>query len=213
MNIKKTILALGLLAAASTSFAQNPTATSTSNGLLGQRFVEFNYTLADLESFSDHNHAGMVSFNVPAIPSLLDVGASYAYDWSNGAVRSHGNTISAYANAYLPLNGVKPFLGASLGYSWVSLPFGLGDKEAVWSASVGVEIPLGSFTLTPRISYSDDFEGSGRDSDEMWTYEVEGNYWFSPRAGVFASIGRAEYDLDPIHLDIWGYRVGLRFRF
>ncbi len=209
--IKKTTLAFGLLAAASTSFAQNTSATTTSNGLLGQSFLEFNYSLADIDSRSDHGHGVSAVANVPVLPGLLDVGGSYTYDWDGGTPTSHANTFLGYANAYVALEGAKPFVGVALGYSWVSLPFGLGDHDPFWAVAAGVEIPFGAFVFTPRISYSDDFNGRIGNSDDRWVYELEGHYWFSPKAGAFVSVARIDNHRDPI--DVWGYRAGVRLRF
>jgi hypothetical protein len=206
--IKKTTLALGLLAAASASYAQT---TPTSNGVLGQSYLEFNYNFADLDSVDDNGHAGTVSLNLPVIPSLLDVGGSYTYSWIGGAARAHANTFTGYANAYTVLDGAKPFVGAGVGYTWASLPFGLGDHDPFWSLTAGVEIPVGAFTVTPKITYSDDFSGRIGNSDDSWEYAVEGNYWFSPKAGAFASVAKIDYHRDP--LDVWSYKVGVRLKF
>jgi hypothetical protein len=208
--IKKTSLALGLLAVASTSFAQTATTTS-SNGLLGQSYYELNYNLADIDGVGDHFHGATVALNVPVLPSLLDVGGSYTYSWFKGPARGHGNTFAAYANAYVPLEGAKPFVGASVNYSWVSLPLDLGDHDGAWDLTAGVEVPFGSFVFTPKITYSDDFNGKIGNSDDSWTYAIEGHYWFSPKAGAFATVAKIDNHRDPV--DIWSYTVGLRFRF
>lgn len=207
--IKKTTLVLGALAAAGTSLAQ--TARSSSQGLLGQRYGEFHYTLSDLDGLSDHGHATTLGVNLPVVPALLDVGAGYAYNWIGGPVRGHGHTLYAGANAYVALENVKPFVGVALGHTWVSLPRSFGDNDWAWNLAVGFEVPLGAFTVTPRITFADDFHGRVGDSGDTWTYEVEGNYWFAPNTGAFASIALTDYHRDPD--DVWNYRVGLRFRF
>lgn len=207
--IKKTTLALGLIAAAGTSFAQN-TAAST-NGLLGQGYAEFNYTLSDIDSVSDHGHGAGVKLNAPLVAGLLDVGGSYTYNWIRGVTHAHANSFAAFANAYVPVEGVKPFVGALVGYSWVSAPFGLSDSDTAWSVSAGVEVPLGAFTFTPKVTYSDDFNGRVGNSDDSWRYEVEGHYWLTPKTGVFASVALDDAHREPI--DVWNYSVGLRFKF
>lgn len=207
--IKKTTLALGLVAAACTSFAQ--TAATSNNGLLGTGYTEFNYTLGDIDSFSDHEHALSAGMNIPVLPGRLDVGGGYTYSWIRGAARGHANTLSTSATAYVPLEGAKPFVSGAIGYTWASVPLGLGDHDAAWSISAGVELPVGAFIVTPKISYADDFNGRIGNSDDLWTYEVEGHYWFSPKAGAYASIGFVDYHRDPV--DVWNYRVGLRFKF
>lgn len=208
--IKKTTLALGLLAAASTSFSQTATASS-GNGVLGQNYAEFNYALSDIDSTSDYGHAGGVSLNLPVIAGLLDVGGGYSYSWMRGNLKNHANTFTGYATGYVPVEGAKPFVTAGLGYSWVSLPLGAGDHDAFWSLAAGVEIPVGAFTVTPRITYSDDFSGRIGNSNDSWTYEVEGNYWFSPKTAAFGSVAKVDAHRNPI--DVWTYKVGLRFKF
>lgn len=206
--IKKTTLALTLLAAAGTSFAQ--TATKSSNGLLGQRYAEFSYSLADLDSVSTNGHGLALKLNAPVVPALLDVGAGYEYDWIGGRARGHANTFTGTGTAYVPLQSAKVFFAATLGYQWTSLPFNLGDHDAFWNAAVGFEIPVGALTVTPRIVYGEDFNGKVGNND-TWTYEVEGNYWFSAKTGAFASA--AFEDIHRSSIDIWIYKVGLRFRF
>jgi hypothetical protein len=204
---KKITLALGLLTAG-TSFAQ--TTAPVSNGLLGQRYAEFNFSFVEIDSVSDYSYSPGLSANIPLIPSLLDVGASYNYTKVRGPLKGHANSLSTYAVAYVPLEGVKPFVGASLGHEWTSLGGGFSDNAGVWGVSAGVEIPIGSFTLTPRIGYSDDFE-NGFGEDDVWTYAVEGNYWFSPKSAVFASIAKIDLHRNPI--DVWNYEVGFRLKF
>ena len=120
------------------------------------------------------------------------------------------NTIGGYATAYAPLQGAKPFVGAALGYQWSSGRFGSGDNQALWGASAGVEIPTGVITLTPRITYADDFKGS-RASSQAWTFAVEANYWVNNTTAVFASIGKT--DVRHSRFDSRNYEVGLRGRF
>lgn len=213
MNLTKNItLALGLLAAgvsyAQTTAASIP-ASTTGGGLLGHRYTELNVGLQDIKHLSDHGYSVGAGANNPLIPGVLDAGASYSYSWIRGAFRGHANTIGAYTTAYTVLNGVKPFAGAALGYQWNS--FGPGvDDQALWGLTTGVEIPAGAFTITPRISYADDFESS-RKSSQAWTYQVEANYWYSPTSAVFASIGKT--DVRRSSFDSWNYEVGLRARF
>jgi hypothetical protein len=141
---------------------------------------------------------------------VLDAGASYSYSWIRGALRGHSNTIGGYAVAYAPFNGVKPFAGAGLGYQWNSYGFGGVDDEALWGMTAGVEIPAGAVTITPRINYADDFEGS-RNSNQSWTLQVEANYWFDETSSVFGSIGKTDIRRNPF--DSWNYELGLRARF
>jgi hypothetical protein len=210
MNLtKKITLALGLLAAG-VSYAQTQADAHYGTGLLGQRYTEFNVGLHDIKHVRQHGYSVGAEANNPVIPGVLDAGASYSYSWMKGTYKGHANTIGAYATAYAPFRGVKPFAGVGLGYQWTNSRFS-SDEQALWGLTTGVEIPAAErVTVTPRISYADDFEGTAR-SSQQWTYAVETNYWFSRTSAVFGSIGRT--DVRRSSFDAWNYQVGLRARF
>ncbi len=204
---KKITLALGLLAAGA-SFAQtNPPAPT---GLLGHQYTEVSFGLNDLKHVSTHGYSLGAAANTALIPGKLDAGGTYSYSWIGGGLRSHANTIGGYTTAYLPLQGFKPFVGAGLGYEWTSAPHGLGDDQAVWRTTVGVEIPAGAVTITPRITYHDDFRGTQR-STQAWTVGAEANYWYSATSAIFGSIGHS--DVRRSSIDSWNYQIGLRAKF
>ena len=117
--------------------------------------------------------------------------------------------VNGSATAYTTFNGVKPFVTGGVGYQW-SRASGFSNDQALWGGAVGVEIPVASFTLTPRIAYVDDFE-SPRMSSQQTSYEVEANYWISPRTSVFASVGYT--DVNRTNIDSWDYSIGARFKF
>jgi hypothetical protein len=210
---KKITVTIGVLAAA-VSHAQTPAdgqAGQFGEGLLGQRYTELSFGLQDIKHFSDHGYSVGASANNPVLPGVLDAGASYGYSWIRGLLKGHANTVGAYATAYAPVNGVKPFVGAGLGYQWTSFRLLGSDEQALWGLATGVEIPAGrGLTFTPRISYADDFEGS-RNSTQEWTFAVEGNYWVNRTTAVFGSVGKSDVRRNPI--DSWNYEVGLRARF
>jgi hypothetical protein len=207
---KKITFALGALAAAGAIHAQTAAASGTANGLLGQRYVEAGFGVQDIKHVSSNVYSLGAAVNVPFIPSLVDVGANYSYDWiKSAAFRGHANTFGGDVKVYTTLSGVKPFVSAGLGWQW-SHAFGSSDDNGLWNAAVGVEIPVAGFTVTPRIVYHDDFQGS-RDSSQDWTYEVAGNYWITRTAAAFASVGYA--DDRGTNFDSWNYRVGLRLKF
>jgi hypothetical protein len=210
---KKTTLALGLLAAAGASYAQTTADVSPNSnglGLLGQRTTELSIGVQDIQHVSEDAYSVGARANNPLIPGVLDAGGSYRYSWTRGEFKGHANTIGGYATAYAPLNGVKPFVGTGLGYQWTNVRLAGNDERALWGLTAGVEIPAGRVTLTPRINYADDFEGS-RNSSQEWTYQVEANYWFSKSSAVFASIGKS--DVRRSSYDSWNYVIGLRGRF
>jgi hypothetical protein len=205
---KKITLAFSALAAVSAMNAAP--APSGPSGLLGTQYTELSLGLSDVRHISNNLYDGGIGANTSLVPGLLDGGATYNYSWIGGANKGHANTIGGYVNAYTVLNGVKPFAGVGLGYQWTSFKFVGSDDQALWNASVGVEIPAGVVTITPRIIYNDDFEGSAN-SGQSWTYQVEGNYWVNPKTAVFASIGKT--DVNHSRFDQWNYRIGLRARF
>lgn len=206
MNLtKKITLALGLLAAG-TSFAQE----KSSNGLLGQRFAEFNFSFIEIDNVSTLSYEPGLRVNLPLIANSVDVGATYDYAQLRGPISGHANSLSTYAVGYVALDGVKPFVAAALAHTWSSLPFGLSDNSYSWSIIGGFEVPVGPVTLTPTIGYSDDFD-NGFGEGDVWTYRVEGNYWMTPKAAIFAGIAKVDTHRDATN--IWTYDVGLRFRF
>jgi hypothetical protein len=211
MNLTKNItLALGLLAAG-VSQAQTPADGRFGEGLLGHRYTELNFGLENLEHVSDHGYSVGAAANNPLIPGVLDAGASYSYSWIRGPFKGHANTIGSYATAYTPFRGVKPFAGVGLGYQWTSFSAGSGDDHGLWGLTTGVEIPAArGLTITPRINYADDFEGS-RNSVEVWTYQVEANYWVNEKSAVFGSFGKS--DVRHSSIDSWNFEFGLRARF
>jgi len=208
MNLtKKMTLALGLLAG-STSFAQ--TENTTSNGLLGQQFAEFNFTFIETDSISKLSYEPGVSFNLPLIANQVDVGGGYSYSRIRGPIKGHANSLNTYAVGYFKAEGVKPFVAASLSHSWTSLSFGPSGNLSNWAVSAGVEIPVGAFTFTPSLAYSDDFK-NGFGEGDAWTFRGEGNYWLNRRNAVFAAIAKTNLHRNPI--DVWTYEVGVRVRF
>jgi hypothetical protein len=210
MNLtKKMILALGLLAAASAGVAQTAV-TTTTNGVLGQQFAEVNFSFVEIDSISDYTYVPGLRVNVPVIASQLDVGGTYNYAKIRGPIKGHTNAFGVYATGYMPLENVKPFVSANLGYAWTSLPANAGDKGSNWAVNVGVEIPVGDFTITPSIGYGNEFDNSFNEGD-TWTYRVEGNYWFSPRTAAYAAIAKSDEHRNPV--DVWSYQLGYRFKF
>ena len=207
---KNIILALGLLTAATASNAQTTTAMSAPTGLLGVQYTELEFGVQDIKHVSPHAYSLSASANTALVAGQLDGGASYSYSRIGGSVRGHSNTIGGYLTAYAPMNGVKPFVSAGLGWEWSSYRNVGSDNQALWGGAVGVEIPAGFVTITPRLSYADDFEGT-RKSGQAWTYAVEANHWCSKTTAIFASIGKT--DVRHSRFDSWNYSVGLRSKF
>ncbi len=205
---QKITLALGLLAAAGTSIAQT---ASNSTGLLGTRYVEYSFGGQDIAQLKPNLYSLGASVNAPLVPGAFDVGASYEYSWIRGSgLRGHSNSFGGYGTFYTALAGVKPFVGAGVGWQWSRTRGFGGDDQGVWGAAVGVEIPAGAFTLTPRIGYGDDFESSVNSSQQV-TYGVDANYWVNAKTAVYGAVSFT--DVRASSLESWNYEVGVRLKF
>lgn len=203
---KKLCLALSL-ASVVAGRAQTPAPASA--GFLGEKYTAFGFGLDDRQHDSDHGYGFKASGNTPLVPGQLDAGGSYAYSWTGGGYRSHAHTLGAYTTAYAPMQGVKPFVGAGLGWRWTSAPAGGTENRPLWDLTTGVEIPVGTVTLTPRITYQDDFKRTQK-SRQAWLCAVEASYWMNPTSAVFGSIGKS--DVRNSSRDAWIYEIGLRSR-
>jgi hypothetical protein len=207
MNLtKKTILALGALVAAGVSYGQNATSETTPVGVLGQSYAEAHFGTSDIKHYSKDQYDLGAAVNHPVTP-YLDLTGGYDYGWVSGT--GHFNGVSAGATAYKSYKGVKPFVGAGLGYQWTRWGNGKDDLF-VWGLTAGVEIPVDVVTITPRIVFSDDFRRPARSSQQT-SYEVEANYWVSKTLAIFASVGYS--DVNHTSNDSWDYDVGARFKF
>lgn len=204
---KKSILLLALAASVVASRAQTATGANPV-GTLGHSYTELSFGAQDIRHVSPNFYDLNLSGNVPVAPNF-DVGGGYSYGWIRGNAHGHSNTLNAYTTAYLTTQGARPFVSAGLGYQWTHFA-GTKNDEGFWGAAIGVEIPAGLFSLTPRIAYVDDFHRSGNSSQQT-TYEVEGNYWMSRQTAVFASLGKT--DVHGNAFDSWNYRAGVRVKF
>lgn len=203
---KKILLALGVIAAAGASYAQT-TAAGAPVGVLGQRYTDFSFGLQDIRHYSDHAYDVTASANLPLAPNV-DLSGSYSYAWFRGPAAAHANTFAGAATVYAPMSGVKPFATAALGYQWLK---GTSSSEVpLWAGGVGVEIPVGTFSLTPRLTYQDDFRGNPKSTQQV-VYEVEGNLWLNSTSAVYATVAKIDVQHSPA--DAWGYRVGVRMKF
>ncbi len=213
--------------------AQSITAPSPSNsvrnnpGVLGQSFTDLRFGYENVRhSDADAYDAG-ISGNVP-VARGVDVGFGYDYYWENNSpgpiagthYDAHYHQLATNANFYMPLQGgVKPFVGAAIGYQWAradfsspftsSRPVRFQDNNWVWGASAGVEVPAGAWAFTPRISYSDTMTNN---SYGTWHYGAEAHHWFTEKLGGYldATFHDPQHGYGP---ESWTYTAGMRFRF
>lgn len=208
---------------ASAVYPSNPSLSLRDNpGVLGHSYADLNYSWVDFdETGIDANGfiAGL-SGNVP-IARGLDVGLGYNYYRENNHRNPFNNSsfdvryhqLATSATFYTPtsFNGAKPFLGGMVGYQWARgdlQSFRTYDDDWTWGATAGVEIPLGTFALTPRVSYSDTMRGGSLGS---WHYGAEAHHWFSEKLGGY--LDATFHDPRGAAPEAWTYTAGLRFRF
>lgn len=229
-----------------TSVAAQPQSTTVppSSGVLGQRYAEISGSASDPHGSSDFGFGGTLAANVP-LGAGLDLGFGYGYsrtrtEFFSGLLEQRGreHVLGTSVTAYTTYQGVKPFAEAALGYSWAKdkLSFAgttvLDDRDdaGLWGLAVGVEIPFGAVTFTPRISYQDDFKSgsaritsptgpgtgsglivSGGGRGGAFDYGTEAHVWFTRAVGGFAEISYS----DPTGggTQSWTYAVGARLRF
>jgi hypothetical protein len=199
---------VGLVAALTT---QGQTVSTNNAGLLGQRYAEASVGLVDPHGTSSNGFSGDLGVNLP-LQTGLDAGFSYNYDrFHASGIRSSDHTIGASLTAYNSFGNLKPFFGAALGYQWNRAKFGsftARDDSSLWALGTGVEIPCGTFTVTPKVSYQDGFS---RDSASGFAYGAEAHTWFTRSVGGFADVTYS----DPTGggTQAWIYSVGVRLRF
>jgi outer membrane protein W len=206
-------LAFVALAAALTTQAQ--TVSSNNAGLLGQRYAEASVGLVDPHGTSDNGFSGNLGVNLP-LQTGLDASFSYTYDrfhtdFAGTGAHLSAHTLGAALTAYSSFGNLKPFFGAGLGYQWNRTKFGsfkTRDDNSIWALGTGVEIPCGTFTVTPKVTYQDGFSS---DSAAGFTYGAEAHTWFTRSVGGFADVTYS----DPTGggTQAWIYSVGVRLRF
>jgi hypothetical protein len=229
MTTFKTLIGAVALIAASTGFAQSSNTCSwfpkgeDGQGVIGKRYAEAGVELQDLNHDSKNAYATNIGANVPIIKGL-DLSGGYAYGWyDHSPMHQTDHAIGSSIKLYNEIEkGIKPFIAAGLGYSWLDEKldsgwyfFGSGKNKysqdkATWDASVGAEFSFKWLSVTPRISYNDDFERSLK-SEETWQYGVEANAWITRRIGIYAQVAYVDWQHTTFHS--WKYGTGIRVRF
>lgn len=205
-NVIHYSIVLSVLVVAVTGHAQSATEDQASRGVLGQNYAEFSLGWAKINHARDI-YDGSFTGNV-AVARNLDLAGTIGYGWVHGKNEGHANLLGGNATYFLNHAGTKPFASVALGYQ--SGTGRLKFSDWVWGVGAGCEIPLSGMTLTPRISYLDDFRGSRRSSQQV-TFETEGNWWLGRSTSLFASLGYT--DVHRSSFDSWNWRAGVRFGF
>jgi hypothetical protein len=233
----KTIHTFALAAAicgAALSYGQQTTTNSNNNnplsptgrsssihdnpGILGHQFSDVSFGWTDFKNSSTEGYDAAFSANVP-IAAGFDAGLGYNYYWeakhrdplTRASWNDRHHTLAAYGKYYMPMQGVKPFVGGGAGYQWHRgdlQSFRTYDHEWVWSAMGGVEIPFGRFAVTPQVVYDDNMRGG---SIGTWSYGAQVHHWFSERMGGY--LDASYHDPHGPGTEMWSYFAGLRYRF
>lgn len=178
---------------------------------LGQRYVGADAGVADVEFFNETGYTIGAALNVPVLPNL-DLGLHTGHGWiDQTGVGMKDTTVSATAVVHRAAEGPKPFVGVLLGHQKLQMDFGrfgFTENSTLWGAATGIEVPLGSGSLTPSVGYTDSFDGN---TDRTVHCTLHGNYWFTARLGGYVSVTYADLAGDGGHA--WVCRAGLRVRF
>jgi hypothetical protein len=229
-SIPTFVVAVASVALAGTALAQTVPSSGVSvrenPGVLGRSYTDLHF------GYENYNHSGGDAYNAgisgnAPVTKNLDVGLGYDYYWENNnpgpiagtSYDAHYHQLATNANYYIPMNGVKPFIGAAIGYQWAradfsspfssSRPVRFSEDEWVWAGTAGVEIPMGTWAITPRISYSDTMSSN---SYGAWHYGAEAHHWFTEKVGGYldATFHDPRHGAGP---ESWTYTAGMRLRF
>lgn len=207
--VRKTAIALAMIAVVGASHAQQTATSSSPTGRLGQRYVGTSFGIANLNGASEELYDTSIGVNLPVTKSI-DVDFGYSYQWlTDNPVDLSAHIIDAGATLFTSTHGVKPFVNASLAYSWSKASYGgasLSEDDGAYGISLGLEAAVGAVILTPAISYTDSFD----DSDPTYNYGIDAHYWVTPKVGVRAAVSYSDYGSS---LEAWNYRIGLRVKF
>jgi len=216
MTTIKTLIGTVALLTASTVFAQTgscvlfPKGDQDGQGTIGRRYAEGYLSLQDVRGSSDNVFGGGVGGNLPlccGIDLLGDINyTSYKPDNFSTTLTNFDGSVRLYNKVE---DDVKPFIQAGLG-----MTFGDVRDHSTnwinWSVGVGAEFPYKWVSVTPSISYRDDFRHSGASTQSL-NYAVEFSSWATPQVGVFAKVTYVDVRHDGANAT--GLTAGLRVRF
>ena len=230
-NMNKLALGLAALLLAGTTYAQttanggyftnNGASVRDNPGVLGHSYADLSYSWIDFTENridADGYVAGLRG-NVP-VARGFDAGLGYSYYRQNGNgniftsspfdLRAH--QLAADATFYAANAAIKPFVSGAIGYEWTRgdvQSLRIDDGDWLWGGSIGAEIPVGTLAFTPRISYSDTFNGG---YDGTWHYGADAHPRFNDRLGGY--LDATFHDpRESTALESWTYTAGVRFRF
>lgn len=209
-------------------------------GTLGHTFGDVNFSwidfggddfsfVDDIDDIDDADADGYIiglGGNTP-IARGVDAGLGYQYWREDGHVNPFDGSefdpdfhrLSTNATLYTPTGRTKAFFNGAVAYQWTNENLaGANDArrlrffEDQWFFAVtgGLEIGLGTFSLTPRVSYTDTFDDIDLSS---WHYGAELHTWFNEGWGGYLDATYHDPDRRDQRPESWTYKAGLRFRY
>ncbi|GEM_PF-2039303 len=183
-TMKKSLsLSIGLMSLA-------VVAPASAAGLIGENYAqaEIGYATIDISGISNPDGwtaGGTLNHAAVADPEFgIDVGAALLYHRvSGGGIRTRGTDFDVYGKVYMPVDVMKPYLGANTGWSWDrTRTAGMSFSDNTWTFgfSGGVEFALtDTLSLTPDVSWKryEDY------SDDVWVFGVTAHNWFTETTG------------------------------
>jgi hypothetical protein len=214
----KTLLAIATIVTGTTLLAQ-PAQPSVSDeqfqGVIGKRHAEAGLGLQDVTEVDDVTYVAEVGGNLP-LTSFLDLSARYSHRWAEGHDDLSSDIFEGSATWYKVIDdGVKPFLSGAVGYRTdnfqtdTSLRTIPDTSYGIWSVTAGTEFPYELISVTPTITYSDDFRNS-QDSKQSLDYGVRIDSWATERVGVYLKVVYA--DSWRSNSNSWYLGAGVRVR-
>lgn len=195
------LLALAVLAAGASVFAQNQPAAQTEAGagLLGQRYAELSLGYIDVNKSGTNVWGPSLDVNLP-INSYLDATVSWARVEAEGSGNGQSNGLAGAVTGYMPLENGRTFGTFAVGYNWI-VP---GKDDWSYTIEGGYEYPVNS-QIAVRVSagYSDDFH---QNSAGTWDGTLKGIYKFTEKFSGSAAISA----IDGGHI---GYTIGGIYKF
>lgn len=216
MTTIKTFIGTVALLAASTVFAQTgscvlfPKGDEDGQGTIGRRYAEGFLSFQDVKGTSKNVFGGGVGGNLPVCTGLDFLGSvshtSFKANDLSTTLTNFDGVVRAYGKVE---DDVTPFIQAGLGMTFGDV-LDHSTNWINWNVGVGADFSYKWASVTPTISYSDDFRHTGASSQAL-TYAVEVNSWATPQIGVFAKVSYVDVRHDGANGT--GLTAGLRVRF
>jgi len=239
MTTIKIFIITATLCVAPAAFAQSstqcswfPSGDEYGQGTIGKRYVEAGLSAQSIRHTAHNIGGANLDVNLP-VTNHIDVSGGYDYNWENipvyrwwynnnegysvekSNIHLHNHRASGSITFYNVIeNGVKPFVSVGLDRNWTDSSGTFGNFAAETrngrNASAGAVFPYKWISVTPRVSYQDDFKTSWN-SFQAWGVGAEVSAWITRKIGAYVNV--SFYDALHTANDYWVTGAGIRFRF